>query len=73
MDLRRTDAPSQGRLSTQGRESRELASMIVLHRKTLAGVEVASLPDLSMQFIHVATHYTQEKNAAEAHYAEQIG
>lgn len=47
--------------------------MIVLHRKTLAGVEVASLPDLSMQFIHVATHYTQEKNAAEAHYAEQIG
>lgn len=31
--------------------------MIVLHRKTLEGAELASLPDLSMQFARSATHY----------------
>ena len=31
--------------------------MIVLHRKTLDGAEVASLPDLSMQFVRRASHY----------------
>jgi len=34
--------------------------MIVLHRKTLAGAEVASLPDLSMQFVRRASHYLGE-------------
>lgn len=34
--------------------------MIVLHRKTLDGAEVASLPDLSMQFVRRESHYRRE-------------
>jgi hypothetical protein len=45
--------------------------MIVLHRKTLAGAEVASLPDLSMQFVRRASHYPREKNAADANYVDK--
>ncbi len=35
--------------------------MIVLHRKTLDGAEMASLPDLSMQNGRRETHYPMKK------------
>jgi len=35
--------------------------MIVLHRKTLEGAEIGSLPDLSMQSVRRASHNRLEK------------
>lgn len=73
IDRRRTDAASHGRSSSKGREARELASMIVLHRKDLGRSQKTSLPDLSMQFVRRATHYPLAKFATGGSIVRQNG